>query len=38
MNLLCGSNFIEQNNDTLNQFEEGKRAHTIKFMVNPIKV
>ena len=38
MNLLCGANFLEQNNDTLNQFEEGKRAHTIKFMVNPIKV
>jgi hypothetical protein len=38
MNLLCGTNFLEQNNDTLNQFEEGKRAHTIKFMFNPIKV
>ena len=38
MNLLCGNNFLEPNNDTLNQFEEGKRAHTIKFMINPIKV
>ena len=38
MNLLCGNNFLEPNNDTLNQFEEGKRTHTIKFMINPIKV
>jgi len=38
MNLLCGNNFLDQNNDRLHQFEEGKRAHTIKFMVNPIKM
>ena len=37
MNLLCGSNFIDQNSDTLYQFEEGQRAHTIKFMSIPIK-
>ena len=37
MNLLCGSNFLDQNSDTLYQFEEGQRAHTIKFMSIPIK-
>jgi hypothetical protein len=37
MNLLCGSN-IDQNNDTLYQFEEGQRAHTIKFISIPIKI
>ena len=38
MNLLCGSNIIDQNNDTLYQFEEGQRAHTIKFISIPIKI
>ena len=38
MNLLCGSNISEQNNDTLYQFEEGQRAHTIKFMNSNIKM
>ena len=37
MNLLCGSNTLEQNNDTLNQCDEGQRAHTIKFMSNQIE-
>ena len=37
MNLLCGANTLEQNSDTLNQYDEGQRAHTIKFMSNQIK-
>ena len=37
MNLLCGSNTSDQNNDTLNQYDEGQRAHTIKFMSNQIE-
>ena len=37
MDLLCGSNIIDQNNDTLYQFEEGQRAHTIKFISIPKK-
>ena len=37
MNLLCGSNILDQNNDTLNQYDEGQRAHTIKFMSNQIE-
>ena len=36
MNLLCGSNISEQNSESLYQFEEGQRAHTIKFYSNPI--
>ena len=36
MNLLCGPNALDQNNDTLYQFEEGQRAHTIKFMSKPL--
>ena len=38
MNLLCGPNSITPNNDTLFQFEEGQRAHTIKFLSNRIKL
>ena len=37
MNLLCGSNTLDQNSETLNQYDEGQRAHTIKFMSNQIK-
>jgi len=36
MNLLCG-NTLDQNSDTLYQYDEGQRAHTIKFMSNQIK-
>ena len=32
MKLFCGSDLSEQTSDTLYQFEEGKRAHTIKFI------
>lgn len=32
MKLLCGSDISDQTNDTLYQFEEGKKAHTIKFI------
>ena len=31
MKLFCGSDLSEPTTDTLYQFEEGKRAHTIKF-------
>ena len=31
MKLFCGSDISEPTTDTLYQFEEGKRAHTIKF-------
>ena len=37
MNLLCGANTLDQNSDTLYQYDEGQRAHTIKFMSNQIK-
>ena len=37
MNFLCGSNTLDHNNDTLNQCDEGQRAHTIKFMSNQIE-
>ena len=37
MNLLCGTNTLDQNSDTLYQYDEGQRAHTIKFMSNQIK-
>ena len=32
MKLFCGSDLSEQTSDTLYQFEEGKKAHTIKFI------
>ena len=38
MDLLCDNNLLDQNSETLYQFEEGQRAHTIKFMPNPIKL
>ena len=31
MKLFCGSDLSGQTTDTFYQFEEGKRAHTIKF-------
>ncbi len=31
MKLFCGSDISEPTNDTLYQFEEGKKAHTTKF-------
>ena len=37
MNLLCGANTLDQNSDTLYQYDEGQRAHTIKFMSNQIE-
>ena len=38
MNLLDSSNILDPNNDILYQFEEGQRAHTIKFMNDQIKM
>ena len=38
MNLLCGQNSTEPNNDTFFQFEEGKRANTIKFIPDIMKL
>ena len=37
MNLLCGANTLDQNSDSLYQYDEGQRAHTIKFMSNQIR-
>ena len=37
MNLLCGANTLDQNSDSLYQYDEGQRAHTIKFMSNQIE-
>jgi hypothetical protein len=34
---LCGANTLDQNSDTLYQYDEGQRAHTIKFMPNQTK-
>ena len=35
MKLFCGSDLSEQTSDTLYQFEQGKKAHTIKFIPYP---
>ena len=37
MKLFCGSDISEPTTDTLYQFEEGKRAHTIKFSPYPME-
>ena len=37
MKLFCGSDLSEHTNDTLYQFEEGKRAHTVKFNPYPME-
>ena len=35
---MCGPNQLDQNSENLYQLEEGQRAHTIKFMSNPINL